>query len=380
MESKNKDINRQKISLALYFIKENNNQELFGKWTIPIGQKYIIGRKDADINIDHPLVSRKHLELIYYTNNLISVRDLGSRNGTYINNAKASPFQEIKFGSKDKLSLGDINNKIVFIENQEIKNSIFEQKENIENDQRVSEATRKIPNYERRRNTNFRFRNREFGPNRNNRFRFRYRFRPRSFQRNNYVAKQKIRDVQSDNNNESVSSETYKEGENKDRRFQFTDRYQKRNFRNNYEPYLKRENEENLKRDNQKEFIGKKVERNKSESKYEKKKNLEKLIENKKIGLEKLKKKLKSIENECEDEENIDEDLKEEELDLFDMDSKQENKKQTIVFRTNRLNNLEFEVPIKDKNLKDLKNVKKIKYLVNGYLVLNVKNKQFVYE
>ena len=374
------DINRQKISLALYFIKENNNQELFGKWTIPIGQKYIIGRKDADINIDHPLVSRKHLELIYYTNNLISVRDLGSRNGTYINNAKANPFQEIKFSSKDKLSLGDINNKIVFIENQEIKNSIFEQKENIENDQRVSEATRKIPNYERRRNTNFRFRNREFGPNRNNRFRFRYRFRPRSFQRNNYVAKQKIRDVQSDNNNESVSSETYKEGENKDRRFQFTNRYQKRNFRNNYEPYLKRENEENLKRDNQKEFIGKKVERNKSESKYEKKKNLEKLIENKKIGLEKLKKKLKSIENECEDEENIDEDLKEEELDLFDMDSKQENKKQTIVFRTNRLNNLEFEVPVKDKNLKDLKNVKKIKYLVNGYLVLNVKNKQFVYE
>ena len=34
------------------------------------------------------------------------------------------------------------------------------------------------------------------------------------------------------------------------------------------------------------------------------------------------------------------------------------------------MNNLEFEVPIKDKNLKDLKNVKKIKYLVNRYLVL----------
>ena len=143
----------------------------------------------------------------------------------------------------------------------------------------------------------------------------------------------------------------------------------KKNFRSNYDQ-----------KDNQKDFIGKKVERNKSESKYEKKKNLEKLIENKKIGLEKLKKKLKDIENESLDEENIDEDLKEEELDLFELDSKQGNKKQTIVFRTNNLNNLEFEVPVKDRNLKDLKNVKKIKYLVNGYLVLNVKKKQLIYD
>ena len=107
---------------------------------------------------------------------------------------------------------------------------------------------------------------------------------------------------------------------------------------------------------------------------------MEKLIENKKIGLEKLKKKLKDIENESLDEENIDEDLKEEELDLFELDSKQGNKKQTIVFRTNNLNNLEFEVPVKDRNLKDLKNVKKIKYLVNGYLVLTVKKKQLIYD
>ena len=265
MESKNTEINRQKIALALYFIKENNNQELFGRWTISIGQKYMIGRKDADINIDHPLVSRKHLELIYYSNDLISVRDLGSRNGTFINNAKVNPYQEIKFNTKDKLSLGDINNKIVFIENQEIKNSIFEQKVNKDIDERVSEDTRKIPTYERRRNPNFRFRNRQFVPNRRFRYRYRYRFRPRPFQRNNYVQKPKIRDVQNDNDNndESISSETYKEGENKDRRFQFDNRYQKKNFRSNYDQ-----------KDNQKDFIGKKVERNKSESKYEKKKNL----------------------------------------------------------------------------------------------------------
>ena len=127
-------------------------------------------------------------------------------------------------------------------------------------------------------------------------------------------------------------------------------------------------------------LLEKKLKEIKVNQNTKKKKNLEKLIENKKIGLEKLKKKLKNFENENLDEENIDEDLKEEELDLFELDSKQGNKKQTIVFRTNNLNSLEFEVPVKDRNLKDLKNVKKIKYLVNGYLVLNVKKKQLIYD
>ena len=130
MDSNKRDSDRQKATLALYFFKENNNQELFGKWDIYVGKKYVIGRKNCDINIDHPLLSRRHLELIFYTNDLINVRDLGSRNGTYINNAKANPYQEIKFSSKDKLSLGDINNKVVFLEYQETKKSIFESKVN----------------------------------------------------------------------------------------------------------------------------------------------------------------------------------------------------------------------------------------------------------
>ena len=104
---------------------------------------------------------------------------------------------------------------------------------------------------------------------------------------------------------------------------------------------------------------------------------MEKLIKSKKIGLEKLKKKLKSIEN-SEEEEEIEED--EEELDLFEEDDKKGNTNQRIIFRTSKLNDLEFEVPINDKNLKNLKNVKKIKYLVDGYMVLNVKKKKLIYE
>ena len=379
MDSNKRDSDRQKATLALYFFKENNNQELFGKWDIYVGKKYVIGRKNCDINIDHPLLSRRHLELIFYTNDLINVRDLGSRNGTYINNAKANPYQEIKFSSKDKLSLGDINNKVVFLEYQETKKSIFESKVNNaseNNDQKASEDTKKIVNYDKRRQynnqynqyNNNRFRNRQFIP-RNNRYRFNYRFRPRSYHKNNYM-KPKTRDVHSENYNDSLSSETYK-SENKDKKVKKSpvpaNRYQKKIF----------EQYDNFKKEN--EIIGKKVERNKSESKNDKKnekKNLEKLIKSKKIGLEKLKKKLKSIEN-SDEEEEIEEE--EDELELFDEDDKK-GKNQRIIFRTNKLNDLEFVVPVNDKNLKNLKNVKKIKYLVNGYMVLNVKKKKLIYE
>ena len=60
------------------------------------------------------------------------------------NNAKVNPYQEIKFNTKDKLSLGDINNKIVFIENQEIKNSIFEQKVNNDIDKEFQKIQEKF--------------------------------------------------------------------------------------------------------------------------------------------------------------------------------------------------------------------------------------------
>ena len=383
MDSNKNNIDRQKVTLALYFIKSNNNQELFGKWGILIGKKYIIGRKNADINIDHPLISRKHLELIFYSNDLINIRDLGSRNGTYINNIKVNPYQEIKFSSKDKLSFGDIDNKIIFLENQEQKNSIFEEKLNNENDekndQKVSQETKKLENhnnYDRRKNQYKynRYGNRQFRARRENYFR--YRFRPRSYFKNNYDTKPKARDVKSDYNFESAPNNEYRSLEEK-RNNPIKGNYSNR-YKNNEE--FKKEN--TLEKGNKNEFIGKKIERNRSKSnhseKMRKKRNLEKLIENKKIGLEKLKKKLKSIENGSE-EDDYEEDERgevEEEIDIFDL----EDKNGKMIFKTDKLNNLEFVVPINERNSKDLKNVKKIKYLVNGYLVLNVKEKKLIYE
>lgn len=381
MDSNKNNIDRQKVTLALYFIKSNNNQELFGKWGIYIGKKYIIGRKNADINIDHQLISRNHLELTFYSNNLINIRDLGSRNGTYINNTKVNPYQEIKFSSKDKLSFGDINNKVVFLENQEQKQSIFEEKlknENEElNDQKVSQETKKIVshNYDRRRvqYKYNRYGNRTFRNRRD--YYYRYRFRPRSYHKNVYDTKPKTREVHSDYEYGSVPNNEFRNLEDKRNNF-INNRYSNKD--------LKKEN--TLINDNKNEFIGKKVERNKSQSKnsdkMKKKRDLERLIENKKIGLEKLKKKLKSIENDNDEEDDYEENEKEEdeeELDIFDLDKRKGNKKQ-IVFKSDKLNELEFVVPINERNSKDLKNVKKVKYLVNGYLVLNVKEKKLIYE
>ena len=126
---KNRTEKRQKILLALYSIKHNTEKVLFGSWPIYIGKKYIIGRgKDCDISIDSLLLSRKQIELIYYTNDLIIVKDLGSRNGTFINNVRMNSHQDIKFTSKDRLSFGNENNVIEFLEYQEKRKSIFDDK------------------------------------------------------------------------------------------------------------------------------------------------------------------------------------------------------------------------------------------------------------
>ena len=120
MKNNDMDLNRQKVIMALYLLKENNEQELLKEWELYIGKKYILGRgKDCDIDIDSLLLSRRHIELIYYSSNLIQIKDLNSRNGTYINNSKVEPNQEIKFSVKDKLSLGETNNKFTFVEKKE---------------------------------------------------------------------------------------------------------------------------------------------------------------------------------------------------------------------------------------------------------------------
>ena len=385
MESKRNDMKNQKVTMALFFIKENNETQLFKKWNIYIGKRYLIGRKDSDINIDNPLVSRRHLEITFYTFDQIKVKDLGSRNGTFINNGKATPNQEIKFTSQDKLSLGDINNKIVFMENQEVKPSVFNNPNN-ENIEKNSESTKIIENNNNKRRIQYNKYN-NYNNNRYNRYnnRYRYRIRQRFVKRNrdvNYkprarsfrkspISKPKQRDIYSDNYLNSSNDI------NKTPLTNHVKSYSNKNLNKSYDKYLKNEI-----REMRNELIGKKVERNKSKNDdNNKRKNLVKLIKNKKIGLEKLKKKLRSIDNDSGEEEDEEEDDGEEnDINIIDLDEKIGNKNEKIILKSKKFNNLEFVVDADEKNITKLKKVKKIKYLVNGYLVLNVQKKKFIYD
>lgn len=384
MNSKRNDSINQKVTLALFFIKENNISQLFGKWIINIGKKYLLGRKDADINIDNLLISRRHLEITFYTFNQIKIKDLGSRNGTFINNSKATPNQEIKFTSNDKLSLGDINNKIVFLEYQEPEKSVFNNNFNEikdTNDQKNSESTKIIENNNKRRpqyNNSYE-RYKGYYNRYNNRFRYRFRrrfrknvstnFRPRaqSYIRKSPDFEKKDRDILSDNLYDSLSDEIT--NINKTFSIKSNDK--------SYDKYLKKEIEEK-----KKELIGKKLERNQSKNEDNKlqKKNLVKLIRNKKLGLEILKRKLKNLDNE--EKENAEEEVAglDDEINIIDLDEKLGNKNGKILLKSKNLENLEFVLNANEKNVKNLKKVKQIKYLVNGYLVLDVKKKTLIFD
>ena len=131
-----------------------------------------------------------------------------------------------------------------------------------------------------------------------------------------------------------------------------------------------------------KELIGKKLERNQSKNEDNKlqKKNLVKLIRNKKLGLEILKRKLKNLDNE--EKENAEEEVAglDDEINIIDLDEKLGNKNGKILLKSKNLENLEFVLNANEKNVKNLKKVKQIKYLVNGYLVLDVKKKTLIFD
>ena len=104
------------ITMFFYLLKEGDVKEPLNKYSIIRDKLYIIGRskKDCDIVLDEKLLSRKHAELIYHNKNEIMIRDLNSRNGTYINKNRIEPDKDIYFSKSDTLSFGHINNEIVF--------------------------------------------------------------------------------------------------------------------------------------------------------------------------------------------------------------------------------------------------------------------------
>lgn len=353
MENNNRDLNRQKVTMAFYSLKDDKIHKLLNLNKIYIGQKYILGRgKECDIDLDSFLLSRRHVELIYYSSNLIQIKDLNSRNGTYINNSKVEPNQEIKFSEKDKLSLGDTENKMIFLEEEKAEKPI--------NKAPVNQNMETTP-INNTNNTNYVRRNRRYYNQ--NRVRV-TRSQPQNRDNNDIYISKLIRQLKGGNNTGNFVR--YRKRFTPYRRF------------NQKGPFSSTQINQNKEKENQNVFVGRKTERNNTNMKD----NDDNVFKGKKEGLEKLKKKLKSIDvnedDEDEEEEEEGESLGEE--DIIDIDDEKGNKNEKIILKTNKLNKLEFTLPLKGKNLKKLKGVKKVKCLVSGYVVLNVKKKKLIYE
>jgi DNA-binding winged helix-turn-helix (wHTH) protein len=77
------------------------------KWAII--REMTIGRdKDCDIQIPDRQISRIHLKVIPQENQTIRIRDLDSKNGTFINGKKISGSMTIKDGDQIKVALAQI--------------------------------------------------------------------------------------------------------------------------------------------------------------------------------------------------------------------------------------------------------------------------------
>ena len=112
--------NPSPITMILYII-DNDKKTPSQNWEIIPKKTYTIGRskKEVDLPLNIKLLSRKHAELIYYDSKTIMVKDLNSRNGTFINKLKIEPLKETFFTNKEMLSFGNTNNEIIFFDNSE---------------------------------------------------------------------------------------------------------------------------------------------------------------------------------------------------------------------------------------------------------------------
>jgi hypothetical protein len=77
------------------------------QWEIPlVPGAYLLGRgADNHFSIDHPSISHAHCEVVVTEEGLVTVKDLGSANGTFIDLA---PVQECELRSGQTLRLGEV--------------------------------------------------------------------------------------------------------------------------------------------------------------------------------------------------------------------------------------------------------------------------------
>ncbi len=78
----------------------------------------IIGRGDADISIEHPAISRSHARLTV-EDGIMTLSDLGSSNGTFINGIPCLAGEIMYTGSDDEIFLGQLSVRISLASKQE---------------------------------------------------------------------------------------------------------------------------------------------------------------------------------------------------------------------------------------------------------------------
>ena len=380
----NRKSERQKIMLTLYSFTSNDEKELFGSWPIFIGQKYIIGRgKESDISINSLLLSRRQIELTYYTNNLIIIKDLNSRNGTFINNVKVSPNQEIKFTSKDKLSFGNQNNVVEFHEYFEKKKSIFDEKAKgkiVENRNRneIENKRLEVNQLPNNRNTNNRFKTRISSvPQRN---------------RNN------LNETSDSVDTEIRMKADYTKNDNLDNRYRRNQNSYRYNYNNKYRTNYYNQNNRrkydddynNNKENNTNRFIGRKYGRNMNnrndnnnrndiryDNRYDNRRNNNRYdntntntrrknyVQYRRTETEKT----KLNEEIYERNKKIQDELENNLINILNGKSDENNQ---ITLKENKNNGLDLVMPINDKNLMELKKFKKTKLAVKGFLELDL--------
>ena len=76
-----------KLEFSYVFTVFKDNSELQDFEIANIDKKYVIGRsrEKCDITLDFPEVSRRHLEIYIDQERTIMIRDIGSKNGTFLN-------------------------------------------------------------------------------------------------------------------------------------------------------------------------------------------------------------------------------------------------------------------------------------------------------
>lgn len=103
-----------------------------GAAEIPLKLPATIGRsRDATLTLAHPLVSRQHCELFEQEGRLM-VRDLGSRNGTFLDNERITE-AEVRPG--DLLTIGNTTFRAVFETDDEATAKTVRARETVRDDQ-----------------------------------------------------------------------------------------------------------------------------------------------------------------------------------------------------------------------------------------------------